>query len=68
VTAANNVRITLQLESGADPIRGSLERANGSRRSFWGWLELMEELRVVAAEPDAQTTRPLTHKNTKEER
>jgi hypothetical protein len=67
VTAATNLRITLELEPGADPIRGSLEHTDGSRRTFWGWLELMEELRGVTAEPEAQTRQPPTPTTTKEE-
>src|SRR5438132_8067483 len=47
--SANNARITLELEAGADPIRGRIDRADGSRVCFWGWLELIEELRRVAA-------------------
>lgn len=47
---ANNSRITLELEAGADPIRGSIEHPDGSSQPFWGWLELMEELRRVAAD------------------
>jgi hypothetical protein len=55
MTTANCLYITLELDAGADPIRGSVEHADGSRRSFWGWLELMDELRAVAA---SQPTRP----------
>lgn len=54
MTAANNPRITLELETGADPIRGSIEHADGSHQPFWGWLELSAELRRVAAGPDTQ--------------
>lgn len=42
-------RITLELEADADPIRGSVEHPDGDRKAFWGWLELMETLRGVAA-------------------
>jgi hypothetical protein len=53
VSSPNNARITLELEAGADPIRGSIGHADGSRVCFWGWLELIEELRrVAAAEPE----------------
>jgi hypothetical protein len=47
---ANTPRITLELEAGEDPIRGSIEHPDGTRRRFWGWLELMTEL-GRAAEP-----------------
>jgi hypothetical protein len=53
MSTANNSRITLELEAGADPIRGSIEHADGRRQPFWGWLELSEELRrVAAAQPE----------------
>jgi hypothetical protein len=53
MSTANNPRITLELEAGAEPIRGSIEQADGSRQPFWGWLQLSEELRRVAsAEPE----------------
>jgi hypothetical protein len=57
MSTASNARIALELEAGSDPIRGLIEHADGSRQSFWGWLELSEELRRVAAEPDTQAER-----------
>ena len=48
MSTATNSRITLVLEAGADPIRGTVEHADGSREPFWGWLELSEKLRRVA--------------------
>ena len=67
MTAANNPRITLELETGTDPIRGSIEHADGSRRPFWGWLELSAELRRVAAQPDALAEQPQPPTTTKEQ-
>ncbi len=67
MTAANNPRITLELETGADPIRGSIEHADGSRQPFWGWLELSAELRRVTAEPEARAERPQPNTTTKEQ-
>jgi hypothetical protein len=58
MTAASNARITLELETGADPIRGSIEHADGGHRPFWGWLELSAELRRIAAGPDTQPEQP----------
>ena len=55
---AKSSRITLELEAGADPIRGSIERPDGSSEPFWGWLELMEELRRVAAGEPKRPPRP----------
>jgi hypothetical protein len=62
---ANNPRITLELEAGADPIRGSIEHPNGSRQPFWGWLELLEELRRATSTD--QSTPATTPTTTKEE-
>lgn len=46
-------RITLELEVGKDPIRGSIEHTDGRRQPFWGWLELIDEVRRAAAmEPE----------------
>jgi len=50
MSTSNNSRITLEIETGADPIRGLIEHSDGSREPFWGWLELMDELRRVAAD------------------
>ncbi len=43
--------ITLELEPGADPIRGHIHCADGTHQPFWGWLELIEVLGRLAAEP-----------------
>jgi len=58
MSTASNTRITLELEAGADPIRGSIEHADGSRQRFWGWLELIEELRRVAADEPERPSQP----------
>ena len=58
MSTANNSRITLELEAGADPIRGSIEHADGTRQRFWGWLELIEELRRVAADEPERPSQP----------
>jgi hypothetical protein len=63
----DNPRLTLELETGADPIRGSIEHADGSRQSFWGWLELSQELRRVAGVAGPQATRPRPHTTAKEQ-
>ena len=52
-----NPRITVELE-GADPIRGSIEQADGRREPFWGWLELIDVLRRVAADDSAPSGEP----------
>lgn len=63
----DNPRITLELEPGKDPIRGSIEHADGHRQPFWGWLELSAELRRVTARPDAHAERPQSATTTKEQ-
>jgi hypothetical protein len=50
MSTANSSRITLEIVAGADPIRGSIELHDGTRQAFWGWLELIEELRRAAAD------------------
>jgi hypothetical protein len=62
MSTSTTSRITLEIEAGADPIRGLIEHPDGSHEPFWGWLELMDELRRVAAEkptraPPSQTRR-----------
>jgi len=58
MSSASKPRITLELEAGADPIRGSIEHPDGTRQSFWGWLELIDELgRVAADEPEQPSQR-----------
>lgn len=67
-----NPRITVELEPGADPIRGLIERPDGRRQTFWGWLELLEELRRVAsgkARDDAgRPAGPAPHKRKEDNR
>jgi hypothetical protein len=57
MSTAKTSHITVELETGADPIRGSIDHADGRTQPFWGWLELIEALRRAAAdqpEADAQ--------------
>ena len=57
MSRVSSPRITLELDVGADPIRGTIEHGDGSRLPFWGWLELMEALRRVAAgDPEPAST------------
>jgi hypothetical protein len=53
-----NPRVTVELELGADPIRGSIEQVDGQRQRFWGWLELIEALRRLAADASAAPGEP----------
>jgi hypothetical protein len=68
MSTANNSRITLVFEAGADPIRGSVEHPDGSREPFWGWLELSEKLRRVAFdEPERPSDQDPPHPTRQEE-
>ena len=55
---ASIARIMLELEAGSDPIRGLIEHADGRRRPFWGWLELSEALRRIAADEHERPSQP----------
>jgi hypothetical protein len=66
MSTARNARITLELEPGADPIRGSIEHPDGSHQTFWGWLELSAELRRISTEA-APHTEPHQRTNTQEQ-
>ena len=57
---AKTSRITLELEAGTDPIRGHIEHPDGSCQPFWGWLELIEELRRAAADEPGPPPQPYT--------
>lgn len=50
MSTAKTARITVELETGADPIRGLIEHADGNRQPLWGWLELIEAVRRAAAD------------------
>lgn len=58
-----NPRLTVELELGADPIRGSIEQADGRRQRFWGWLELIEALSRVATDECVAPSEPLPTNN-----
>jgi hypothetical protein len=40
-------RVTVELEEGAGPIRGSLDLGDGDPRAFSGWLELASALEAL---------------------
>ncbi len=51
------LRISLELEAGPDTIHGTLERGDGTRERFWGWLELMAAIdRVTSTNQASQET------------
>jgi hypothetical protein len=49
--STTSARIMIELHVGADPIRGAIDHADGRHQQFWGWLELIDELRRIAAGP-----------------
>lgn len=60
MAATTNRRVIVEIEPGADPIRGSIAWPAGRGRPFWGWLELIEELqRVAGGESGVPHGRPL---------
>jgi hypothetical protein len=38
------LRITLELQAGGEPPRGSVQRPGGEPRPFWGWLQLIQAI------------------------
>ncbi len=71
MSSRQQLHITLDLEDGADPLRGTLETDDHPVRTFWGWLQLIQtiedaiasrpvsEIEVqTAAEPDPQSNPP----------
>jgi hypothetical protein len=46
---AEPIRISLEVEPGADPVQGSLRVQDGTRQRFWGWLQLSALLNAAAA-------------------
>jgi hypothetical protein len=47
--------ITVDLEDGADPLRGTLETPDTQPRQFWGWLQLIQAIEDAIA-PDTPPT------------
>lgn len=60
MSSSNSSRITIEIETGADPIHGLIERADGSSEPFWGWLALLDELHRVAADGPERAPPELT--------
>ncbi len=52
------LHITLDLESGADPLRGTLETSDVPSRAFWGWLQLIQAIEDAIRIPETQTNPP----------
>ena len=55
MSADNSHHLKLELDRDPDAIHGSIERGDGTREQFWGWLELMSALERATA---ASTTPP----------
>ncbi|HLI59841.1 MAG TPA: hypothetical protein VKV21_09280 [Solirubrobacteraceae bacterium] len=41
------VDITVTLQVGSDPVRGTARLPGGERRGFWGWMELVTIVQEV---------------------
>jgi hypothetical protein len=65
MSTAKTSHITLELETGADPIRGSIDHPDGSSQRFWGWLELIEALQRAANGKPERPSKP-TPANTRQ--
>ncbi len=48
------LRITLELEPGAEPIAGRLYADDRPRRSFYGWLEFAAAIESAYKEPSIE--------------
>ena len=46
-------RVALEIEAGPGAIHGTLEHGDGTRRPFWGWLELMAALERATEQEDS---------------
>jgi hypothetical protein len=46
-------RVGLEIEAGPGAIHGTLEHGDGTRRRFWGWLELMAALERATEQEDS---------------
>ena len=70
MSGRQQLHIVLDLEEGADPLRGTLE-SDDRVRTFWGWLQLIQTIEDAiashavseseeqnAAEPDPQSNPP----------
>ena len=56
ISTVNNTRITLELKAGADPIRGTIEHADGMRQPFWGWMQLIQAIEDAITNPAGPTS------------
>ena len=49
--ADNSHHLKLELDADPNAIHGTIERGDGTREAFWGWLELMAALEHATAAP-----------------
>jgi hypothetical protein len=47
--ADNSHHLKLELDADPEAIHGTIERGDGTREQFWGWLELMAALERATA-------------------
>jgi hypothetical protein len=50
-------RVSLELEAGPSALHGTVEADDGTRETFWGWLELMAALERAMDRPAQETDR-----------
>lgn len=46
---SQKLHITLDLEAGVDPLRGTLESPSTRPRAFWGWMGLIQAIEDAIA-------------------
>jgi hypothetical protein len=46
------VRVTLDIERGAEPLRGGIDDGSGARRTFVGWMGLAAALTAILQRAD----------------
>jgi hypothetical protein len=47
IASENAVDITVTVQVGCDPVRGTARLPGGERRGFWGWMELVTIVQEV---------------------
>jgi hypothetical protein len=63
------LHITLDLEQGADPLRGTLQTHAGDSIEFWGWLQLIQRIEdaITSGSPPEIATPTAAQPKTKSE-
>jgi hypothetical protein len=49
VAPVDAIQVRIDFYRGSDPIAGTIQAPSLPRRSFWGWMDLISALEVIAA-------------------